>query len=355
MSFGPLHYVPVLKVKRGEKQALTLISPELVPRITPLLEVVERNESKAPTLEHHLGTTFAKLAESVARYSRCFLDAREIAPDGRSAAAAVFERAAAEGIVFTPVTGITRSFDVEPALRHRAHGFALRLTRDEFEERSLPRLLDAFTRDHGLRREDIDLIVDLGAVDDMVTPGVRALTDAFLSAVPDHAAWRTLTLSACAFPLSMGGIDRHSYDLVERADWLAWRNGLRARRNDLVRLPTYSDCAIQHPAGVEGFDPRYMAVSAAIRYTLEEDWLLIKGESSRRTLPSVQFPRLATQLVYGHLRDHFAGESHCAGCASIKRAADGAPKLGSAEVWRRLGTIHHITRVAEEVEALREP
>lgn len=355
MSFGPSHYVPVLKVKRGEKQALTQISPPLVPRITPLLEIVERNESKAPTVDHHLGTAFTKLAQSVAWYSRCFLDAREIEPDGRSAAAAVFERAAAERITFTPVTGITRTFDVGPALRHRAHGLAIRLTRDEFEEGYLPRRLDAFTRDHGLRREEIDLILDLGAVDDMVTPGVRALTDAFLSAVPEHAAWRTLTVSACAFPLSMGGVDRHSYDLVERADWLAWRDGLHARRNELVRLPTYSDCAIQHPTGVEDFDPRIMTVSAAIRYALQEQWLLIKGESSRRTRPSVQFPRLATQLVYGHLRNHFAGESHCAGCGSVKKAADGAPNLGSAEVWRRLGTIHHLTRVVEGIQTLREP
>lgn len=355
MSLGSSHYVPVLKVKRGEKQALTQISPALVPRITPLLEIVEREESKAPTLEHHLGTAFAKLADSVARYSRCFLDAREIEPDGRSAAAAVFERAAAEGITFTPVTGITRSFDVVPALRHRVHGLALRLTREEFEEGYLPQRLETFTREHGLRREEVDLIVDLGAVNDMVTPGIRALTAAFLSAVPNHAAWRTLTVSACAFPLSMGGIDRHSYDLVDRADWLAWRDGLHARRNELVRLPTYSDCAIQHSTGVEGFDPRIMTISAAIRYALPEQWLLIKGESSRRTRPSVQFPRLATQLVYGHLRNHFAGESHCAGCESMKRAADGAPNLGSAEAWRRLGTIHHITRVVEDLQALREP
>jgi len=355
MTFGPSHYVPVLKVKRGEKQALAQISPELVPRITPLLEIVERNESKAPTLDHHLGTAFAKLAESVARYSRCLLDARELEPDGPSAAAAVFGRAVAEGISFTPVTGVTRSFDVGSALQHRAHGLALRLTREEFEEGALPGRLNAFTRGHGLHREETDLILDLGAVNDTVTPGVRALTDAFLSAVPDHAAWRTLTVSACAFPLSMGGVDRHSYDLVERADWLAWRDGLHTRRDELVLLPTYSDCAIQHPTGVEGFDPRIMTVSAAIRYALDEQWLLIKGESSRRTRPSVQFPRLATQLVYGHLRNHFAGESHCAGCASIKNAADGAPNLGSAEVWRRLGTIHHITRVVEGLQTLHEP
>lgn len=355
MSFGASHYMPVLKVKQGEKKALTEIHPILRPHIVPLLEVVERKEEKAPTVEMHLDKAFAKLAESVAPYSRCFLDVREIEPDGEPAAAAVFERASAEGITFTPVTGISRSSDVVPALQHRAHGLALRLTREEFEAGDLAQRLSAFTEQYGLNREETDLLVDLGAVDDLVTPGVRALADGFLSAVPDHSAWRTFTLSACAFPRSMGGVDRHSHDLVERADWLSWRDGLHARRTELPRLPTFSDCAIQYPMGVEGFDFRVMQVSAAIRYTIEGEWLLIKGESSRRTLPSVQFPRLATQLVYGYLKDYFAGEAHCSGCALMKAAADGTPSLGSATVWRRLGTIHHITRVVEDLSALPEP
>jgi len=353
MSFGPSHYVPVLKIKRGEKKALTQISPTIRRRVTPLLEIVERIEDKG--VDEHLDTAFAKLAESVAPYSRCFLDAREVAPDGPAAAAAVFERASAEGISFMPVTGISRSADVIAALQHRTSGLALRLTREEFEAGNLAHRLSVFTQQHGLSREETDLIVDLGAVDDLITPGVRALAGAFLSSVPDASAWRTLTVSACAFPLSMGGVGRHSHALVERADWLAWRDGLHYRRHDLPRLPTFSDCAIQHPTGVEDFDPRYMSVSASIRYTLDEAWLLIKGESSRRARTTVQFPRLATQLVYGHLRDHFAGESHCAGCASIKEAANGTPGLGSAEVWRRLGTIHHITRVVEDLAALGEP
>ena len=119
-------------------------------------------------------------------------------------------------------------------------------------------------------------------------------------------------------------------------------------RATLERLPTFSDCAIQHPIGVENFDPRYMQVSAAIRYALSEDWLLVKGESTKAILPSIQFPQLAMQLVYGHLQGYFAGPAHCAGCKMAKDAADSVDKLGSADVWRQIGTIHHITTVAQD-------
>jgi hypothetical protein len=283
------------------------------------------------------------------------MDAHEIASDGPVAAAAGFGRAQAEGITFTPVTGVSRSADVAAALEHRVNGIAVRLTRDDFEKGGLATRLQGFMQRFGVTPEETDLIVDLGPLEDFVAAGVSALTVAFLVEVPDHTSWRTLTLSACAFPWSLGKVERRSHAYFGRLEWATWRDGLYAGRHTRKRLPTFGDCAIQHPSGVEGFDPRIMPVSAAIRYALPDSWLLIKGESTRLTPPSVQFPRLAIQLVYGHLRSNFAGADHCQGCAGIKAAADGASGFGSPEIWRKLGTIHHITRVVQDLTALPWP
>jgi hypothetical protein len=350
MTFGADHYVPVLKVKRGEKKALQRISPALKRRITPLLEIVERKPER--TVDQHLNTAFKDLSECVRSYARCFLDAREIAPDGPPASVEVFRRAADEGIAFAPVMGLSRTSDVAAAFEHRTHGLALRLTREEFEAGGLAVRTSAFLDQHGLQPEEVDLIIDLGAAEDLIAQGIAILTREFMLEVPSHERWRTFTVSGCAFPKSMGGIDRNSHELVPREEWIAWRDHLYARRNSLPRLPTFSDCAIQHPSGVEGFDPRTMQVSASIRYTCPDDWLLIKGESTRFTRPGEQFPALATRLVYGHHRRHFAGPDHCEGCALMKAAADGAPSFGSAETWRRLGTIHHISTVIQGLDSL---
>lgn len=354
MTFDAKHYVPVLKIKRGEKKALRHVAASLRSRITPLLEVVERLPDKSASSDAHIDTAFKGLADSVRTYARCFLDVREIAPDGPEAAASVFNRAAAAGIGFTPVTGISRTVDVEPALAHRDHGLALRVTRAEFENGNLTGNIDDFLASHALAPGDVDLIMDLGPVEDLIVDGIRALTEALMADVPHHQYWRTFTLSACAFPVSMGVVDRHSHDLVERADWVSWRE-LHAQRHELQRLPSFSDGAIQHPIGVEGFDPRIMQVSASVRYTLDSQWLLIKGESTRSIPPSTQFPELATRLVYGHLKSYFAGPTHCEGCRGIKASADGASGLGSAEAWRRLGTIHHISVTTRALEALPWP
>lgn len=350
MTFAHDHYVPVLKVKRGEKKALQLIAPGLRSRITPLMEFVEWRKDLKPTLAAHLETAFKGLAESLRTYPRCFLDARELAPEGGTAAEETFRMAAAGGVRFVPVTGISRTADLAAALNHRKDGLALRLIRDEFEAGGLTGRVRDFVSRHRLAQEATDLIVDLGPVEEMIAEGIAAFASQFLGAIPDPGAWRTLTLSASAFPLSMGVVERRSHAFVERAEWLAWKEYHRAGAQ-LPRVPTYSDCAIQHPAGVEGFDPRLMQVSAAVRYALADNWLLIKGESTRRNAAKVQFPELAKQLVYGHLRQHFAGKQHCEGCRSIKAAADGLPRLGSAEVWRRIGTVHHITQVMQGLSA----
>lgn len=347
MTFGSDHYVPVLKVKRGEKKTLELLAPSLIPNVTPLLEIVEGDGSEA-----HLDRAFEGLDTAVGRFHRCFLDAREIEKAGVDGARAVFDRAEAMGIAFTPVTGISRTSDVAAALSHRRSGVAIRLTRSEFETTRVAEELLEFLRTHRLDPSSIDLILDIGAVEDMVVAGIARMTAQFLGQVPNHRDWRTFTCVSSAFPRSMAVVGSNSDTLVERSEWQAWRDHLHARRETLQRLPTFGDCAIQHPQGVEGFDPRTMQVSASIRYTLSDQWLLIKGRSTRQTPAKTQFPMLARRLVIGDLSAFFAGSDHCAGCEGMAAAAGGAPKFGSAEVWRRLGTTHHITRAVEQLRLL---
>jgi hypothetical protein len=344
------HYMPVLKIKRGEVKALAMVAGAHRPRILPLMEVVERKVEK--TVEEHLDTAFRGFADGLRSYERCLLDAREIAQDGPAAAEAVFDRAEGAGLVFSPVTGVSRSADVAPALAHIGNGLALRVTRREFEEGGIAGRIDGFLTNHALTPAAVDLILDFGALDGFVSEGVANLAEEFLAEVPSHTAWRTLTVVGSAFPKSMGIVDKNGHAIIERADWRAWRDSIHARRHGVARLPDYGDCAIQHPSGVEGFDPKTMQASAVVRYTLAEDWLLIKGVGTRSTPPSTQFPQLARRLISGDLKAYFAGVSHCAGCRGISDAADGAPRLGSPEVWRRLGTIHHITTTVQGLAAL---
>ena len=356
MTFGPSFYVPVLKNKRGEKAALQALSPKVQSQMLPLLEVTERRApaGKARTpLPKHLMNQFKDIASAVSPFPRFFLDCREIESEGPAAVADAFALAAL--LSFTPVTGISRTIDTAAVMSNRAHGVAIRLTRAEFEAGMIPSGLLAFMKKHALKHDETDLIVDLGAVDTMIMAGVAKLAEDFIADVPDRKSWRTFTVSGCAFPESMGVVDPRSSELIDRVEWLAWRDVLYRGRAQIDRLPTFSDCGIQYPKGVEGFDPRFMQVSASIRITQSDQWLLVKGVSTEAVPAAVQFPGLATRLVYGDLKPFFAGIEHCAGCAQMADAANGLPKLGTAEVWRKLGTIHHLTRAVEMISSLTWP
>ena len=268
----------------------------------------------------------------------------------------MFQRAADSGIDFTPVTGISRNVDLKAALSFRDNGLALRLEKREFEAGGLAGGITAFLSKHSLVPEGIDLFIDLGAIDTMILTGVRRYARAFLNEVPYHKRWRTFTISACAFPKSMAVIrDRNSYDTIDRVDWVAWRDGLHATQSMISRLPTYSDCGIQHPSGVERFDFRTMQSSASIRYAIADGWLLVKGVSTKITPPSQQFAYLAKALVNKQVGSYYFGAGHCLGCSGMMECANGGTGYGSQEAWRRLGTIHHITKVVEDLDALPWP
>lgn len=114
----------------------------------------------------------------------------------------------------------------------------------------------------------------------------------------------------------------------------------------MARLPTYGDYVIQHPAGVEGYDPRIMPMSAAIRYTAKLKWFLLRGVTSKRMPLAAQFPALAKKLMGS---GHYYGPPHCDGSASVAACAAKKPGFGSPEVWRRIGTVHHIEVVTADL------
>lgn len=345
--FDDRHYVPVLKVKRAEKTALRVLRSPVQAALTPLLEIIERRDKD---IDLHLCAAFRDLRRSLNPYQRCFIDAREVADSGPDAARAVFQYAQTAGISFTPVTGVSRTVDVGAALTCGACGVALRVSQAELDSGDLGPTIAAFLAANDLSPQDVDLIMDLGP--DLVIEGIMAMTQAFLNAVPHHQQWRTFVLSGCAFPKGMGIVERNSSLVVPRSEWTAWLTRLHSRRHELERVPTFSDCGIQHTSGVEQFDPQTMSASATIRYALTDGWLLIKGESGRNKPLPQQFPTLAQELVYGELKEHYAGQDHCYGCWGMKQAADGASGYGSAEVWRRLGTVHHITVARQGLTSL---
>ncbi len=92
-----------------------------------------------------------------------------------------------------------------------------------------------------------------------------------------------------------------------------------------------------------------MNVSASIRYTTTDDWLVMRGEG----LKNKNGPRHAQYAANAQLlveRKEFCGSDFSEGDAYIWRAAHGENAgPGNPEAWLRAGLNHHLTFVVRQI------
>lgn len=360
--FDEYHYVPVLKGKQGEYGALAETDERVRSNITPLIEIPSipydfAAEEPARSAQEHVGDVAKKIERCWGGAERFFLDAGFLAEEdqinGRHPLAVVLEDARELDLQAVPVTGIARAESYDAAVKEAAsidqRGICLRLAGEDLEEpEELPEVIEAeiFTA-LGLAAGDVDLVLDLGAIS-AEQQWTGATIRLLLAALPEVGNWRSLTLVSSSFPLDLSGIDGNSTALIPRAEWSIWRS-LHARRDRLGRLPTFGDYAISHPAPRE-VDPRIIQRSAAIRYSADDEFLILKGRSIQ-VHGSEQHYDLAAELVG---RPEFRGEDFSWGDAYIAARArrEGGP--GSGMTWRKAGTSQHLTLVTMQVANLRD-
>ena len=149
----------------------------------------------------------------------------------------------------------------------------------------------------------------------------------------------------------MAAVPTHGHILVPRTEWAVWKL-LHSRRATLPRMPNFGDYGIQHPNLPEGFDPRFMQVAPSIRYAGPDEWIILKGQSTKVSGAAVQYPLLATKLMG---MPEYCGSGHCDGSACVDKCSSNTAGLGSLEAWRRIGAIHHITVSVEELAQMPFP
>lgn len=164
---------------------------------------------------------------------------------------------------------------------------------------------------------------------------------AYLSAIPNLASWRTVTIAGTAFPRDMGAFKRDSVSRVPRTEWKAWT---LLQSKPLIRRPQFADYAIQHPALID-FDPKTMQISAAIRYTADQEWIIVKGRGLKTSKAS-QMHGLCAKLIQ---MPEYKGAHYSWGDKWIDDCANQRVSYGNATVWRRVGTGHHLTLAARQL------
>lgn len=357
VTFGHSHYVPVLKGKLGEFKALDGLTGEMKDSITPLLEVPPipwdfEEEKPARTIDRHLRSFVPNIKRFWGVDHPLFVDMNFV-PDsermqtGEHPLTWVFDYARKEELKLVPITGIGRDTEYQDAVRdvvaQDGQGLCIRIDATDIEDEELEISIEQLITSLKVMKTETHLIIDLKEIqNNQIGLLVRSLRDVIRN-LPDVQEWRTLTLCATAFPQTMSGFLANSISLTSRVEWQLWTTLLH-NSTKISRMPAFGDYTVVHPELLD-IDPRVMQLGAKIKYTFDNDWIIIKGTSIRRG-GSEQTRELCKKIIN---LSEYRGTAFSWGDNYIQKCADGTEGVGSQTTWVTVGVNHHIAFVINQL------
>jgi|GEM_PF-2275161 len=354
--FGHKHYVPILKGKRGEFNALGSLKQKS--GLTPLIELVPPSGDDM-TREDRLASSVKSIVQRWGCNDPLFIDclylagsADELDEDATAATTApsawveeIYDEFRDQGCRAIPVTGTSRSPSFQAGLKRvvakDGRGLCIRLIPDDFDDdtqlhEALDALLDFFEIEHS----EVDLLVDHRSVAGQAAGTVRNQMKANLAVLPRILAWRTLTVAAGAFPVGIGQMIRGQWNSEKRSDWLAWEKLVAG--SELPRKPSFSDYGMRHP----DLPPDGVAtLLVQLRYASTSEWMVWKGTDFIRN-GNQEFFSICADLVS---QPFFSGPTFSHADGQLDERAANAGSGGNPEMWNRLGINHHVEMVLHQI------
>jgi hypothetical protein len=357
------NYVPVLRFKQAEREALTKTAPTIRERITPLFEFIMPNPKRDKddykiVLADSKTMLLSRLPKFIKDINKCcfqgsaFVDVHLI--DGELRAETlktILDGSSETNVTLIPVTHIipvvstdadndTRRVAIEYALSS-GHGLCIRIDRFNLDDADLSDVISQFVSSNKLPVDNTDLLIDLG----IIGPDDKAdAIAAQLARLPYLSQWRSFIVAGGAFPKDLTAIEKHTQEQITRYDWQLW-SALGAEPS-LMRKPIYSDYTIQHPLYFGHMDGP-VNTSASIRYTSDTIWEISRGEwlGNPKGSGYKQYPALAKLLIeqaFYKGTDYSFGDSYIA-----DRAKPDNKNTGNPTTWLKAGINHHLTLVVK--------
>jgi len=327
----------------GEVNALKELEADRKEHLTPFFEITPipwdyENEEVSKTLEQHVAKVVANLEKCWGK-EPFFLDFKYVEEDIASVSPGpmldTYSSIEAAGMNAVPVTGINRDDKFQEAIKESVHthqqGLCIRLEGEDFDEDTYGDAMADLIESIDIGPEDVDIMIDLNQIPKTgLTPFTVGLKS-IIRFLPMVNQWRSLTVAATAFPETMSTFGSNTASYTPRAEWEMW-SGLVNSSSKMKRMPAFGDYGIATPAPFE-MDPRMMSLGAKIKYTLEGDWLIVKGVGIKKR-GYKQFHDLAAFLA--RHKDYYSKEFSW-GDFRIDECAKKTCGTGSQTTWVSVG------------------
>lgn len=234
-------YIPILKWKQGEQQALGNLRAEQKVPVTPMVEVLQESVDDG---------SYAKVVKAIAKCwgneKPVLLELGAVEQPQLELAHQLIREAGASAI---PVTGIYRDAPLLQAaaavIKADALGGCIRVTPDEVAEATFAADLMKALSGLRLQPEQVDIVFDSGYLlpsAQMTSTSMAFTAVGFLNALPELNRWRSVCYAASSFPENLAAVGVGTATLP-RAEWEVWRQ-LVGRMRRPIR---FGDYAVAHP------------------------------------------------------------------------------------------------------------
>jgi len=347
-------YVPALRWRMAEYQALMRLTAEAKERVVPYITIPEREfdfDSWQPkkTIHEHVHPF-------VARYEKKWGDRPAwigihpsivggVMNDGRDILTYVFDglrkfdAKAVPSIRLDAENRIQNS--VAAIIGQDGRGVAIAVRLEDLMKKDAFARVVAMFKSLGVNEDEVDLIVDLGEpnFEPYDTFSIALITA--LRRLGDLNRFRNFVLVSTAIPETFKGIAK-GQDELPRHDWLFFQT-LLSKLPSGMRRPNYGDYTIVHPDFTPQ-DMRKIKSAGKIVYTTGKSWWIRKGGAFRGN--EGQMHEHCAVLVGSGV---FKGNSYSYGDDYIGKCAIKKAPSSNLTRWKDVTINHHIMHVLDDL------
>jgi hypothetical protein len=350
-------YVPVLKWRTGEYQALFRLADEAKDSIIPLMIIPEIEfdfEEWAPkkTVPEHI-TPFGKRYKGKWNTRPAWLDLDpslhgEKMDSGLSVVTHVFSELRQFNAKAVPVLSIEQKSghvaEIAAIVKKDKLGAAVRARLAHVRTPDFNTKLSQLLADAGVTPEQTDFFVDLNspAYEPYDVFG-KALIIA-LGKITSLPAFRSFVIIGTAFPESMKDVSPPGANLL-RHDWMFFKK-LVSLLPARMRKPAYGDYTTVNPAFAAAIDMRKISPAGKLVYTAKDKWRILKGKAFRADRK--QMHEHCDKLIKS---PEYRGATYSVGDDFIQKCAIKKAGPSTLTKWKEVGINHHIMHVLEDISS----
>ena len=350
-------YVPALRWRQGEYQALLRLSESAKDRIVPYITIPEIEfdfEEWRPkkTVQEHVHPFVARYRAKWGVRPAWVGVHKSIVQghmdDGRNIFEYVFgglrefEANAVPAIFLGADENTIRT--VAAILKNDGLGVSISVRLEDLMKTDVDARVQALESTLGAEYCDTDLIVDLGAPN---FEPYEVFSEALISAfhkLSDLREYRNVVVIGTAIPETFRAIGK-GVDEIIRHDWLFYQT-LLSKLPAGMRRPNFGDYTIVHPE-FTAMDHRKIKSAGKIVYTTARSWWVRKGGAFRDN-PAQMHDHCAALVSKDIFKgsDYSSGDEYIAKCAARQEGPSNQPR------WKDVAINHHITHVLEDLAKL---